>query len=600
MTSSKVLENYNNLINIYSGELIVAKKKSKIVSIIRLIVFVSGLIIFYYLLKASLLQISIFTLVWIVVFLILLRLSVKYKNKIKYLKIILDINKNEIDAINLNQKYFNNGKNYIDKTHYFSFDLDIFGENSIFKLINRTVTKSGEHLLVDWFNNQKLSAEEILKKQKIVKELAGQINFRQEFITTALLDFKKLDSFDKIILWVNKSVNDFNKKWVNYISKILVLINILTLIFSISGTVNYSFFIISFLINLFFEGFYIKQILKSHNELTQATNNLKNYSLLLKLIENNEYVNSELVDFKNKLKFNNQKASTVIKKLFDLNNYLDSSKNILLGVILNGMFLWDLNFIIELEKFKKKYSNKLADWFNVISEFDALISLSTFVYNFPEFTMPKIVNDNKFVLKATNIAHPLIDASKRVSNDFEVSKFSEIKIITGANMAGKSTFLRTIGVNIFLSYLGLPVCADNFKVSKVKLFTSMRTSDNLAKNTSYFHAELLRLSVLNDELKANEKLFIILDEILKGTNSVDKEKGSRAFLEKIINYNVSGIVATHDLSLGNLENEYPKNFINNCFEVDFNNDDIVFDYKLRKGVSSKMNAYFLMQKMKLI
>ena len=600
MTSSKVLENYNNLINIYSGELIVAKKKSKIVSIIRLIVFVSGLIIFYYLLKASLLQISIFTLVWIVVFLILLRLSLKYKNKIKYLKIILDINKNEIDAINLNQKYFNNGKNYIDKTHYFSFDLDIFGENSIFKLINRTVTKSGEHLLVDWFNNQKLSAEEILKKQKIVKELAGQINFRQEFITTALLDFKKLDSFDKIILWVNKSVNDFNKKWVNYISKILVLINILILIFSISGTVNYSFFIISFLINLFFEGFYIKQILKSHNELTQATNNLKNYSLLLKLIENNEFVNSELVDFKNKLKFNNQKASTVIKKLFDLNNYLDSSKNILLGVILNGMFLWDLNFIIELEKFKKKYSNKLADWFNVISEFDALISLSTFVYNFPEFTMPKIVNDNEFVLKATNIAHPLIDASKRVSNDFEVSKFSEIKIITGANMAGKSTFLRTIGVNIFLSYLGLPVCADNFEVSKVKLFTSMRTSDNLAKNTSYFHAELLRLSVLNDELKANEKLFIILDEILKGTNSVDKEKGSRAFLEKIINYNVSGIVATHDLSLGNLENEYPKNFINNCFEVDFNNDDIVFDYKLRKGVSSKMNAYFLMQKMKLI
>lgn len=600
MTSSKVLENYNNLINIYSGELIVAKKKSKIVSIIRLIVFVSGLIIFYYLLKASLLQISIFTLVWIVVFLILLRLSVKYKNKIKYLKIILDINKNEIDAINLNQKYFNNGKNYIDKTHYFSFDLDIFGENSIFKLINRTVTKSGEHLLVDWFNNQKLLAEEILKKQKIVKELAGQINFRQEFITTALLDFKKLDSFNKIILWVNKSVNDFNKKWVNYISKILVLINILILIFSISGTVNYSFFIISFLINLFFEGFYIKQILKSHNELTQATNNLKNYSLLLKLIENNEFVNSELVDFKNKLKFNNQKASTVIKKLFDLNNYLDSSKNILLGVILNGMFLWDLNFIIELEKFKKKYSNKLADWFNVISEFDALISLSTFVYNFPEFTMPKIVNDNEFVLKATNIAHPLIDASKRVSNDFEVSKFSEIKIITGANMAGKSTFLRTIGVNIFLSYLGLPVCADNFEVSKVKLFTSMRTSDNLAKNTSYFHAELLRLSVLNDELKANEKLFIILDEILKGTNSVDKEKGSRAFLEKIINYNVSGIVATHDLSLGNLENEYPKNFINNCFEVDFNNDDIVFDYKLRKGVSSKMNAYFLMQKMKLI
>lgn len=600
MTSSKVLENYNNLINIYSGELIVVKKKSKIVSIIRLIVFVSGLIIFYYLLKASLLQISIFTLVWIVVFLILLRLSVKYKNKIKYLKIILDINKNEIDAINLNQKYFNNGKNYIDKTHYFSFDLDIFGENSIFKLINRTVTKSGEHLLVDWFNNQKLLAEEILKKQKIVKELAGQINFRQEFITTALLDFKKLDSFDKIILWVNKSVNDFNKKWVNYISKILVLINILILIFSISGTVNYSFFIISFLINLFFEGFYIKQILKSHNELTQATNNLKNYSLLLKLIENNEFVNSELVDFKNKLKFNNQKASTVIKKLFDLNNYLDSSKNILLGVILNGMFLWDLNFIIELEKFKKKYSNKLADWFNVISEFDALISLSTFVYNFPEFTMPKIVNDNEFVLKATNIAHPLIDASKRVSNDFEVSKFSEIKIITGANMAGKSTFLRTIGVNIFLSYLGLPVCADNFEVSKVKLFTSMRTSDNLAKNTSYFHAELLRLSVLNDELKANEKLFIILDEILKGTNSVDKEKGSRAFLEKIINYNVSGIVATHDLSLGNLENEYPKNFINNCFEVDFNNDDIVFDYKLRKGVSSKMNAYFLMQKMKLI
>ncbi len=600
MNQKQIIEKYKSLISDYQSKLEVCKKKSRLISLTRLIVFILGAIGFYYLLQTTIVIISVYSLIFIIIFLILVKISLKVNNKITYFKIITDINKNEIDAINFNQKYFYNGEKYIDKTHSFSFDLDIFGKNSIFNLINRTVTQEGEQKFSDWFNNPDFSINEIIERQRIIKEIADKNNFRQRFLTLALQNKTYKTNFNDIKKWINTNENIFSNTVLNILSKVLSLFSLVLLVLVIFSQINFSWFVISFLFNLFFESFFIKKIFKSHSDLSNKIDIFKSYADLLILIENENFSEQYLIDKQNLLKTGSQKASLILKKFYNLNNYLDSSKNLLLGVILNGIFLWDLNFIFELEKYKKQYSQNFINWFNIISEFDALISLSTFVYNFPDYSFPQVIENDKFILKTENIAHPLIKPDNRIANDFEIQKYGEIKIITGANMAGKSTFLRTVGVNIIFAYLGVGVCADSFIVSKVKLFTSMRTSDDLAENTSYFHAELLRLKQLKIELDKGNKMFIILDEILKGTNSADKERGSKAFLEKIINYKLAGIVATHDLALGNLENKYPDNFKNLCFEVNFEDDNVIFDYKLRNGITTKMNAYFLMQKMKLI
>ncbi len=600
MTQKQIIDKYKHQLADYTKELNYFKNKSRLVSIIRLLVFVLGIITFYFLLKTSLLIIFLFSLIFIITFLLLVKISSNVSNKIKYLRIIIDIIKNEINAINGNQKYFYNGQKYINKYHDFTFDLDIFGENSIFQLINRTVTKKGEKILAEWFSNPYFEKQEIINKQETIKEVSSKINFIQKFITLSLFNKTNKINFNDTVAWLESTNNIFDNKLVNAISKILMIINISVLFLVIFSVINITFFIISFLFTLFFEGFFIKKIFKSHTDLSLKIKAFKAYADLLILVENENFKNKSLIDMQKKLTINEQKASQTLQKFLKLNNSLDSSKNILLGVILNGIFLWDLNLVIAIEKYKKKYSQYFIKCLDIISELDAIISLSTFAYNYPHYTFPMIFNDESFILDAENIAHPLIYTDNRVANNFNISNLGEIKIITGANMAGKSTFLRTIGVNIVLAYIGLPVCADKLKISKIKLFTSMRTSDDLAKKTSYFHAELLRLKQLNNDLLNNEKVFIILDEILKGTNSIDKERGSKAFLEKIIKFKISGIVATHDLSLGSLETEHPDNFKNMSFDVDFKDDKIIFDYKLKKGITTKMNAYFLMKKMKLI
>ena len=600
MTQEKIIEKYKLQIADAEKKLELHKKKSRLISIIRLITFIAGVIGFYYLLQTTIVIISIYTLVVISFFLFLVKLYIKVNDKINYNKIFIDINKNEIQAINLNQKYFYNGKKYIDKTHLFSFDLDIFGDNSIFALINRTVTEQGEKLLVGWFNNPYFTLNEIKERQKIIKEISSKNTFRQRFLTFALKNKTYKDNYSSVIKWINSDDNVFSNKILNILSKAFAVISFALLILVIFSYINFTWFLVSFLFNLIFEGVFIKKIFKSHTDLSNKIKIFKSYADLLVLIENENFVCKRLIEKQNRLKVNNKKASLILKKFYNLNNFLDSSKNILLGIILNGIFLWDMNFIFELEKYKKRYSQNFTDWFNIISEFDALISLATFTYNFSDYNIPQVIDDEQFILRVKNVAHPLINNKKRVANDFDISKYGEIKIITGANMAGKSTFLRTIGVNIFLAYLGVNVCAESFSVSKVKLFTSMRTTDDLSAETSYFHAELLRLKQLNIEIEKGEQMFIILDEILKGTNSADKERGSKAFLEKIINYKLAGIVATHDLVLSTLENKYPENFKNLSFEVNFDNDNVIFDYKLRNGATTKMNAYFLMKKMKLI
>ena len=255
----------------------------------------------------------------------------------------------------------------------------------------------------------------------------------------------------------------------------------------------------------------------------------------------------------------------------------------------------DIKTVFELEKWKIKNKPNLTIWIDALSEFDTAISFSTFAFNNPAYVYPQTTSNE--VIKADNLGHPLISTDKRVCNQFSINKQGQFVILTGANMAGKSTFLRTVGINLVLAMNGAPVCATSFSFKPSPVFTSISVKDSLFDNESYFYAELLRLKMIIDKLEAGEELFILLDEILKGTNSNDKFTGSRQLMQKLIRFKAAGIVATHDIALGDLEKELPENILNMSFEISIDNDRLYYDYKLQTGVCQNLNASYLMRKM---
>jgi DNA mismatch repair ATPase MutS len=293
---------------------------------------------------------------------------------------------------------------------------------------------------------------------------------------------------------------------------------------------------------------------------------------------------------------NDQTAGRRLKKLQGLTSALDNRLNILVSIVANAYLLWDLQIVYRVELWRRQNSAHLPLWLETIYQFDAISGFSAFSYNNPDYCIPEIKSDGYF-LQMKGAGHPLINKSLMVTNDLEMGKNQKLLVITGANMAGKSTFLRTIGVNLVLAMAGSVVCAREFITCPIGLHTSIRTTDSVQKNESYFYAELLRLKAIIDRLAMGEKLFIIIDEMLRGTNSKDKHLGSQALIEQLIRLGGTGLLATHDIALGELADKYPSDITNYRFEVEIKNDELFFDYKLKTGISQNLNASFLMKKM---
>jgi DNA mismatch repair ATPase MutS len=260
--------------------------------------------------------------------------------------------------------------------------------------------------------------------------------------------------------------------------------------------------------------------------------------------------------------------------------------------------LFDLQCVYRLEKWKTENALQLREWLETVEELEMLCSLATFSFNNPAFIFPSI-NASR-ILKAEGAAHPLLSEEERVVNSVTIDSTRSIVIITGANMAGKSTFLRTLGVNVVLAHAGAPVCATAFDCPVLHLRSGMRTADSLKDHQSYFYAELNRLKSIVEELRQGKELLVLLDEILKGTNSTDKLAGSVALVKQLARFPCLVVIATHDLALADLEKEFAGRIRNFCFEPMIQNDQLSFDYKLRDGKAEKMNATFLMKKMGII
>ena len=342
--------------------------------------------------------------------------------------------------------------------------------------------------------------------------------------------------------------------------------------------------------------FYIsKKVTPLHNQVSKMTDELEVLSDSIQLIEQSGFTSTLLQDLQKQFKQQHEKASSQLIQLKKILERLDLRFNFVVFIPLNILLQWDLQQALALEKWKQRNQIHVLTWFTALGEFEALNSLSTLSFNHPTWCFP-LLKEEHFFIEGKDIGHPLIPADKCVNNPLLIDKSGELMLVTGSNMAGKSTYLRSIGINTVLAMAGASVCAKYFCLSPVQIISSMRIADNLEESTSTFYAELKKLKTIIDKVNNNEKVFILLDEILRGTNSVDRHTGSAALIKQMIKHKAACIIATHDLDLAKMKEEYPGNILNYHFDVQVSNDELYFDYRLKEGICTSLNASILMKK----
>jgi len=596
MNPENIRNTYLDIRNKNEALLAKLKKNQLFVSLLRLLVFIAGGILSVLAFNISAIA-GILTLLGAIIFFLFLVIKfVRYSNEIIFKENIIRINNNEINALNGDYSAFDGGSDMNDPKHDFSGDIDLFGDDSLFRYLNRSVTGPGRSQLAGWLSEPYDLREEIIERQEAVRELAGKLSWRQHFMACGLdkplaeIEIKSLND------WLKEDDNFFTTPFIKHSAYILPAAAVITLLFVFGGILSLKVFILLFVFNLMLIGIFIKRSNRIHAMVSQKHIFLSSVEQLVFSFEKEQFKSSVLTETQEKMCTKEGSAAEKIRELKILIQAFDNRLNLFVGFILNGLLLWDFHCIIKLEKWRASVSSSLPVWLNLLGKIDGLNSLANYAYNNPDYSFPQTLNGEP-VLDAYRMGHPLLKRETRISNDFSVQRRGQVFIITGANMAGKSTFLRTVAVNMVLGMIGAPVCAGEMKLSPVKLFTSMRTTDSLSQNESYFYAELKRLKALKERLEKGENIFFILDEILKGTNSTDKSLGSKLFLRRVIEYGATGLIATHDISLGEMETEFPVNVVNKCFEIEIDGEKISFDYLLRDGITRKMNAAALMKQM---
>lgn len=582
---------YQKQISKHEGNLTKVKGQLFTSSMMRLAIFCLSSIALYFLYGDTRWVVAI-VLLTIVSFLFLVSRHSDMQRKRDKLKALVAINETEIKVLKRDFHELPEGNEFKDPLHHFSQDIDLFGRGSFYQYLNRTALNQGSKTLAILFKEN--SIDTILQKQDAIKELSQLPEWRQDFCATASLT-KTETTTTKIVEWL--------RNYVSFIPQVMVWLPLVFSVGSIGVFALYFFDYVpeSLLIIWLCLGFgitsvYFKKIQKLGDFASRMQSTFQQYNELLLQIENTDFTSELLQEKKKQILSNEEKTSSVIKKFSNLLNSLDKNNNVFYIILANGFFLRTLTHCFNIEKWIAKHGNSVERWFDTIAFFDAYNSLGNFAFNHPDYAFPQLSKE-KMVLKSKGAGHPLLDPAKCVLNDFQIDN-EQFFIITGANMAGKSTFLRTVSLQIMMANVGLPVNALEVAYNPIKLITSMRTTDSLTDDESYFFSELKRLKFIVDEI-ANDRYFIVLDEILKGTNSTDKAKGSRKFVERMVGSKSTGIIATHDLSLCEVAKELPQ-IENHYFDAEIIDNELHFDYKFKEGICQNMNASFLLKKMEIV
>ncbi len=520
--------------------------------------------------------------------------SLNLKRKKKFYTILIDLNQGELNGLEGDHSFFKNGIEYINPSHPYSYDLDLFGDASYFQSINRTCLPESSFRLASILLKPLSNKQSILERQQAISVLKDKVEFRQYFYAHGSEITNEESSQKALLSWLDTK-SDIITGFIRIASLTTPFICLALIISSIvvDGLWSYIMLIVAFHWAIY--GITIKKINAYHQTIGKKHNYLSGYQKVLELIRKEDFDNASLKSFKE----NAEEAHIAFSKLKKLTGMFDYRLNGLFGPVMNSFFLYDFHCIHALEKWKKEHHEQVSQWLNTCEYLDALNSLAGFAFNNPKFIFP-VISEGKPRIYFKSLGHPLIPELRRITNDFELGSSQNLMIVTGANMAGKSTFLRAVGLNTLLAQIGCPVCAIHGEASTLDIYSSMRTSDSLKDQTSYFHAELKRLKLIIDSARNGTPLLILIDEMLKGTNSDDKLSGSIAMVEELKDLNCASIIATHDLALGDTEIKYPDKISNFCFESIIENNDVTFDYKMRQGKATNKNATFLMKKMGII
>jgi ABC-type multidrug transport system fused ATPase/permease subunit len=532
----------------------------------------------------------------VVVFFILVVKHTNLKEKLRFHELLVTINQDELAYLSGDSTPFGDGKKFIDPEHPYTFDLDIFGESALFPALNRTTTVSGEQKLADLLSHP--TQIEISEQQNAVKELAQKAEWRQTLQASGLMYASEKEQLARFNVWLDKPSDFGEKKLLRALTFVLPVVFCLIFVISFFINLPQSTTILKYLfgLNLLIVGFYLKNIKSEIELLTTVTASFERYSKLLQSIENQQFESKILRGVKSQISTDGTTASVAIKQLSRLLNRLEAV-NPMVAIVLNGLMQYHLHALFDLAQWKQVHGKQIRTWFVAIAEMEVLASLGNWAFNHPEFVFP--TENTEGGIRGQNVGHPLIPVAKCVGNDVNFSPTTFV-ILTGSNMSGKSTFLRTLGVNLVLAKAGAPVCAEQFSFQPYPIFISMRISDSLQNSESLFFAELKRLQRIVQQLESGQKTFVILDEILRGTNSNDKRAGTIGLIKKLLAQKAIGIIATHDLVVGDMTPQYPNALENKCFEVELAPEGLAFDYKLRSGVAQQMSAAYLMKKMKIV
>ena len=608
----------------YTAAIRKLQQKLNGMSLLRVVVFVSLAWCVYDLFQDYTPSLLVLAFVLAGLFIFCINLHYRGKDKRRLLEKLRFVNENELRIIAGETNAFPDGNAFLDAGNYLE-DLDIFGRHSLFHLLNRTTTVRGSGALAGRLREPALEAGTILEQQQAIRTLAPQTAYRQLLTATGLL----LQG-DRDTLTPHPDLNTASlREWLETpaqlvrnipvrIAVVLVAIFNVYAFYQLVASNKYTLVIIGLVLARGVWSVYAKYIGHQHRLIGHQHEVLDQYAGILAVFNRIDPGQSAAI---RELQGHSGKAHTAIRRLSRLSSAFDQRLNLLVTLILGNFFCYDLYCMIAAERWKLRNREGLLVWIDAVSRIEALKSQAAYAFNHPENNYPLPVAAQTppspgpdaasppgaapdtapgLFIETSGLGHPLIPAARRVANDLTVGHAGSLILVTGSNMSGKTTFLRTLGVNLLMAQCGLPVCAASFRFTPLQLLTSLRISDSLQEQTSYFMAELKKLQKIIQRLQTGEPALVLIDEILRGTNSEDKTYGSEQFIRKLLGYRCLSLFATHDLTLGELEQELPGQVSNYCFESIIENGELLFDYRLQRGIARNRNASFLMQKMQII
>ena len=532
----------------------------------------------------------------VAVFLRLVAIAVDTNSKIRHLKLLIALNEEELQiaAGQYHSRY--DGGGFAPAVHEYAPDLDLLGRASLYQYTQRVESEPGKRSLAQWLLGR-AGNQEILARQMAARALANKLEWRQDFQATGRGKAFTATTEEQLRSWQSFPMGSFEKPFWKILRWAGPMVSLSFLGAYIGGLIPLSVFNLYLLVFFAATAYISKLATPAYNQLGKMAPEINTLSRLLACIENMPANDSEWLQ-QRLHNLQKDKEVAVSRQVLELNGILkrmDYRLNPVVFIPLNILFFWDLQQMIQLTRWQKNNSHKLDGWMQSLGEMEAISSISALVYNHADWAFP-VMQDSHGVFEAAALGHPLIGEKKRVASDFETRLTPMVNIITGSNMAGKSTFLRSVGLAMVMGQAGAPICAKTARLSNMQVISSMRIADNLEESTSTFYAELKKLKSMIDAVNEGAPVFLLMDEILRGTNSLDRQKGSKALVKQLIHKNAVGMIATHDLELAEMEKDYPQAIRNDHFDVQVAGEELYFDYALKAGVCQSLNASVLMKK----